>query len=54
VELGKLQFYFRKKPIAHASTKIFGGFGFFYFVLIAKIFEKMSKMKLLRAFQLAT
>jgi len=37
-----------------ASTKIFGGFCSLLFALVAEKFEKMSKMKLLSSYQLAT
>jgi len=37
-----------------ASTKFFGGVGPFYFTLAAEKFQKVSKMKLLSSFQLAT
>jgi len=43
-----LQFY------TTASTKIIGDLGSLQFALVAEIFEKMSKMTLLSAFQLAT
>jgi len=69
-EEAELEFYFRKIPLHQqkflvvsvlsnspytpASIKFFGGFNSFQFALVAEKFRKMSKMKLLSSFQLAT
>jgi len=34
-ELGVIQIYFKKISLQSASTKLFGGFGSFYFALVA-------------------
>jgi len=50
-EQAVFQFYFKKTPLHQQHFLIIS---FFYFALVAEKFEKMSKMKLLSSFQLAT
>jgi len=49
-EQGVIQYPVLLKKDILVSTKIFGGFGFFSFAVVAKIFEKMFKMKLLSTY----